>query len=1634
MADDKGSSKKTKKVGSCQSKSLSPLSVERMKSASFTGTSGNSSMTSLNSDGDGKTNYGSSCSSGDSGVEMGPATEILDQDTRLLSYTIGDITDCLYESLDDFCPEEKNSGKQKSDSIIKEPPPLRSRSVTADRKSPNHAAVLSIKTDKKGSILPPQSTSLDDDGPNSFSISLGDNSGLEGLNTMSLLNDVLRDCGNMNDFSTEDFDCKDVKKETTKFKKSADFETRMATVAATLDLTKQQQRSKRQIPRPPVSPPPEPNLSQVMSPKKVVSQSESAVKPGIIVGKTNVTMPLQQDAPVKNVQLTTAPCGVEDPGSFPENTDSLVNRTNSESKNKKGLTSFFRNMLRKGKGSTENLEAMNSESQSSSKLERKGSSVFGSVEETEEDPTSSCVDGSQMLRPGPLGKCVFTPPTSPLQHRFEIGGGRLSDSIVNGNDSSLKVEPDAHLSQQSIVSTDGIAASLSTATASPPAQRKISKGLASPKMMLKRATAKFSPPASRHSNKTQEKEQERIASLSLSSAKPNPAPKPVVSPPVKPATATDVATSATAGTAKEADTAGRDKESSPTPSVVRRRAASPKRAVPPVPPTRTSIGTVKASSTDGRSLDAAKELERRLSQTSTEQPEGAIVTKPDPAREPARRSMPVPPSPPSDKKEKSGAASPSISPIPVTENSFPSSPSSPAAAMFDFTNVDWSGGSSSTIDDELPKFSEKIELPTVATQSRKGFLGKLSGNRKMRTLQPAPVKRAKSITESSTLPRGDKKGKKINVADISGPVMVTDITNSRVLGNRRNTISLGSDPAFAMMSASTMNPVNTTSSASIDKSSFDEFDIPVLSPLGSLENLYESILPKPEGNLFHYYDPPTVPKVLCPNIPADGYLEPVPPLSSSAASSSSAPSLAPGLSAVTAASLQTAPSLSLTPTNATAVSVTKSPLKSKTSFTRFDRTVTTLPRCSKDAGSSYTAQISTSSSETSSAENSGSSLPDSALVLKSISDALTAAKIGSCSGGLPLGSSGIGPSFVEPEMTEQRRLLLAAQPIYEEIPNGGSDTKSGYEGNCVNSKPGKTKTKAPGLKIDVSSRKISSSENILAVQKALLQAVGSSGDKNKTGFTWLQQSHVVESGCSGSLLSTTAGSLTPKVATSPSHVASKHNQTPTLVPSSVSMTSSQIMSASIMTTSLTSSMLPPPPPPPDHLPAPHPSASRSASRETVSSESDAQSTCSTFSRPRPAPRQKPRRPYTGSADQYVSMNRPNTQVSLSEDRLRDVFTKLTNITFHALQDIYAQCERILSVDRLNIPNSKLLKWADFDMYGQPLHASGRCVVYNAKLRSNSSPCQIMILHSRPATEMCATCHPSLLRPSAVFADTIPFSYLTPDFIKTSQLLQNSVYDSSQAKCFIAVGAFDIVENLESHLALLRENLAQDLNSYLNVILTAALQLLSAMSHCLDQGFSVTETDYNDVFLITRSDLRGKVVAFLPHQRSLDVPQGEAMCNFLDRLLTDALPIDDDEDDIDDEADVDDEEGDRVISSPQKVVAKLRSLLESRRVECLGHVRTAVEYLLWGPAQSELPLSPVGSIPSGKSSISLKSGASREQELYVWLEKERVSTVGRLARSVPGLGMGLTLEEFYTLKFLLKSSAACLAESLRRLSR
>ena len=66
------------------------------------------------------------------------------------------------------------------------------------------------------------------------------------------------------------------------------------------------------------------------------------------------------------------------------------------------------------------------------------------------------------------------------------------------------------------------------------------------------------------------------------------------------------------------------------------------------------------------------------------------------------------------------------------------------------------------------------------------------------------------------------------------------------------------------------------------KESFDEFDFH-LSPLGSLYNLYESILPKSDdpgqvesaAQAFHFYDPVSGHPPKCPSSASDGYLEPV---------------------------------------------------------------------------------------------------------------------------------------------------------------------------------------------------------------------------------------------------------------------------------------------------------------------------------------------------------------------------------------------------------------------------------------------------------------------------------------------------------------------------------------------------------------------------------------------------------------------------------------------------------------------------------------------------------------------------------------------------------------------------------------
>ena len=176
----------------------------------------------------------------------------------------------------------------------------------------------------------------------------------------------------------------------------------------------------------------------------------------------------------------------------------------------------------------------------------------------------------------------------------------------------------------------------------------------------------------------------------------------------------------------------------------------------------------------------------------------------------------------------------------------------------------------------------------------------------------------------------------------------------------------------------------------------------------------------------------------------------------------------------------------------------------------------------------------------------------------------------------------------------------------------------------------------------------------------------------------------------------------------------------------------------------------------------------------------------------------------------------------------------------------------------------------------------------------------------------------------------------------------------------------------------------------------------------------------------------QVVAFLPHQRAPDVPQGEAMCGFLDKLLQESTNEYYNHDTSEDSGGSSEEEAHLLTT-----VERLRILLEPRRIECLAHLRAVVEYTLWGPRK--LGDNPAASAAAGADNCQgLDSegdceSSSVEQDHSAWLERERAAVVARFACSMDGLSNGVSLEDFYRLKFLLKSSATSLAECWRRLT-
>lgn len=631
------------------------------------------------------------------------------------SYTVTDITSCLYDA--------SQSRRQDSDSVSENSGNSsgKGHASSSESNSPTHVKVrgrsrpTAIRVSTVERQASPQRDSSAEKGEGDYD-PLNDSTTAAGLQVLALLNDVLDNYGD-NESSTDDhidFRAEDADDhEKGLGKKPTDFEARMASVAANLDLSKQQ-RAKRPAPRPPRSPPPEPSVS----PKKKTQNQPEPVFKMVQMGKAIMPVPPSHDVPKS---LTSGPHGQGLP-SFDDLPEGEGDRGNGDAgRTKKGITSFFKNILRRGRDSSESLESSNPEVQFVIRSEA-GSSSAPTLTDTGSDVLhkkgSDSASGQSKFRVLPPGAATA------------VKGGSASTGDLPGSGVKRTVDGEG--------SSDMLTQSNQDKVSSPPSQTK-SKGLSSPKQMLRRTAAKLSPP-------TQHK--------ALSHTKDE-------------ASASAARTKASMTSRKSDDKDASETSSQPTP--VRRRAKSPKRIPPPAPPARPHGG---GKGEDGWSADLTRELEQRLKPpgASASAPNIAppVATKPAPqtaaaksvsqtlkpdspsptSRAEIRKSMTVPPPSPPTSKVAQVSRSPPTSPTPEESDSQPGSPTD------DLSNSD-----------DSPRFMEKIELPTAAP-GKKGILGKLNMNRKSRA--PAPplsVKRARSISDA------EKRTKRINPADISGPVV-----------------------------------------------------------------------------------------------------------------------------------------------------------------------------------------------------------------------------------------------------------------------------------------------------------------------------------------------------------------------------------------------------------------------------------------------------------------------------------------------------------------------------------------------------------------------------------------------------------------------------------------------------------------------------------------------------------------------------------------------------------------------------------------------------------------------------------------------------------------------------------------------
>ena len=228
--------------------------------------------------------------------------------------------------------------------------------------------------------------------------------------------------------------------------------------------------------------------------------------------------------------------------------------------------------------------------------------------------------------------------------------------------------------------------------------------------------------------------------------------------------------------------------------------------------------------------------------------------------------------------------------------------------------------------------------------------------------------------------------------------------------------------------------------------------------------------------------------------------------------------------------------------------------------------------------------------------------------------------------------------------------------------------------------------------------------------------------------------------------------------------------------------------------------------------------------------------------------------------------------------------------------------------------------------------------------------------------------------------------------------------SNLVKCYVVVGLFDITESVNLHLNNL-QTVCENQRDFLRKILFFVLQLLSAISHCLEQGHPLAEADFHDLYLISNPYCLGETVAFLPQVRAPEDQQIDSVCLFLERFLEKMCKQCEASSVLDENA-----------FFTYTGVQKCMDLLQSGVTDCLPIVRSYTEFLLWGPEETDPELTD-------------NRQSNLEPRLSMWLEKERSELIHDFAKRVQR-GSRCNIKDFYKMKFLLKASSSSLAECIR----